>query len=287
MRHLDRVLAMGTCCCVCLMPLQTAKAQTCLGVSTEIVAQPMPNPPIDCTAELGLDICRLYADFDSQFPVHLLSVGSADITTTDPDGFYQNPFNAQDIAPSCVFVSFFPDLQCDSFVTIRYDCGPSPAGTDKTALDNLWDPCAFNCIIGGSGCEDNVFCGQALGGWFNSFPPNGQGNPLPGPDPDIFRVLIAQFAISAGENVSGSVEVFWHEHVGGKEGGTQSTMADFSCIPSCAEDFDGTGTVGAADLALLLGSWGPCRGCPADLDNDGDVDAADLAQLLGRWGPCT
>ncbi len=25
--------------------------------------------------------------------------------------------------------------------------------------------------------------------------------------------------------------------------------------------------------------------CPADLDGDGDVDAADLAQLLGSWGP--
>ena len=83
MRHLDRVLAsVGMCCCICLMPMQAAKAQTCLGVSTEILAQPMqqdcdgePCPPIDCTAELGLDICRLYADFDAQFPVHLFSVG--------------------------------------------------------------------------------------------------------------------------------------------------------------------------------------------------------------------
>ena len=127
MRLLGRVLVMGMCCCACLRPMQTAKAQTCLGVSTEIAAQPMqqdcdgePCPPIDCTAELGLDICRLYADFDAQFPVHLFSVGFADITTTDPDGFYQHPFNAADTAPSCVFVSFFPEIQCDSFVTIRY-----------------------------------------------------------------------------------------------------------------------------------------------------------------------
>ncbi|MDZ4754404.1 MAG: hypothetical protein SGJ11_07890 [Phycisphaerae bacterium] len=37
----------------------------------------------------------------------------------------------------------------------------------------------------------------------------------------------------------------------------------------------------------LLGSWGACRAlpCPADLDADGDVDAADLAILLGAWGP--
>ena len=54
----------------------------------------------------------------------------------------------------------------------------------------------------------------------------------------------------------------------------------------CPADFDGDGTVGASDLAQLLGSWGECAGCPADFDGDGDVDAADLASLLGSWGPC-
>ncbi len=52
-------------------------------------------------------------------------------------------------------------------------------------------------------------------------------------------------------------------------------------------DLDGDGTVGPADLAILLGSWGPCPqngDCPADLDGDGVVDAADLAMLLGNWG---
>lgn len=53
-------------------------------------------------------------------------------------------------------------------------------------------------------------------------------------------------------------------------------------------DLDGDGTVGPADLAILLGGWGPCPGlpdkCPADLDGDGAVGAADLAILLGNWG---
>ncbi len=56
--------------------------------------------------------------------------------------------------------------------------------------------------------------------------------------------------------------------------------------PACEADLDGDGTVGAADLAQLLGSWGPCKACPADFDGDGIIDAADLAQLLGNWGPC-
>ncbi len=45
-------------------------------------------------------------------------------------------------------------------------------------------------------------------------------------------------------------------------------------------------SVGTADLAILLGSWGPCEGCPMDFDDDGQVDAFDLAQVLGAWGLC-
>ncbi len=55
----------------------------------------------------------------------------------------------------------------------------------------------------------------------------------------------------------------------------------------CAEDLDGDGVVGASDLAVLLGSWGPCEGCPADFNGDGVVGAADLAVLLGSWGACS
>ncbi len=57
-------------------------------------------------------------------------------------------------------------------------------------------------------------------------------------------------------------------------------------VPCNPADFDNSGSVNAADLALLLGSWGPCAGCPADLNADGVVNAADLALLLGAWGPC-
>ena len=54
----------------------------------------------------------------------------------------------------------------------------------------------------------------------------------------------------------------------------------------CVGDLDGNGVVDAADLAILLGSWGPCVGCPSDLNGDNVVDAADLAMLLGSWGRC-
>lgn len=61
------------------------------------------------------------------------------------------------------------------------------------------------------------------------------------------------------------------------------------CEDSCPADFDGSGDISAADLAQLLGSWGPCPpdpGCSADLNDDGSVSAFDLALLLGAWGAC-
>ena len=67
--------------------------------------------------------------------------------------------------------------------------------------------------------------------------------------------------------------------------------ADPPCMPTCGDcdpaDLNHDGQVGAFDLALLLGSWGPCPDegdCPADLDGDGAVNAMDLAMLLGSWG---
>jgi len=45
--------------------------------------------------------------------------------------------------------------------------------------------------------------------------------------------------------------------------------------------------VSGADIAALLGVWGPCSGsCPADLTGDGAVTGADLAVLLAAWGNC-
>ena len=61
-------------------------------------------------------------------------------------------------------------------------------------------------------------------------------------------------------------------------------------VVSCPTDTDGDGDTDAADLAVLLGSWGPCgpgEACEC-LDNDtsGSIGAFDLAVLLGNWGPC-
>ncbi|MBX3354327.1 MAG: hypothetical protein KF724_01360 [Phycisphaeraceae bacterium] len=53
------------------------------------------------------------------------------------------------------------------------------------------------------------------------------------------------------------------------------------CIPA---DLNCDGVVNGADIAIVLGSWGPCPGCAADLNGDGVVNGADIAILLGNWG---
>ncbi len=50
-------------------------------------------------------------------------------------------------------------------------------------------------------------------------------------------------------------------------------------------DLDGDGQVGSSDLAIMIGTWGPCVDCPGDLDGDGVIGSTDLATLIGSWGP--
>jgi hypothetical protein len=56
----------------------------------------------------------------------------------------------------------------------------------------------------------------------------------------------------------------------------------------CPADLNGDCVVGAGDLAIILGAWGPtdCASFDADFDRSLEVGAPDLATLLGAWGPC-
>lgn len=48
-------------------------------------------------------------------------------------------------------------------------------------------------------------------------------------------------------------------------------------------DLNDDGTIDGADLGLLLGAWGACRGSCGDINLDGQVDGADLGLLLAAW----
>ena len=66
--------------------------------------------------------------------------------------------------------------------------------------------------------------------------------------------------------------------------GIIDTVGASDSQPAAGPDLNNDGQVSAFDLAILLGSWGPCPACPADLNGDGFVNAFDLAILLGSWG---
>ncbi len=79
-----------------------------------------------------------------------------------------------------------------------------------------------------------------------------------------------------------------HDPGHGVEGGDNIQI--WTSCGACPTDVDGSGDTGAADLAVLLGSWGPCapgEACAClDADGDGLLGPADLAVLLGAWGLC-
>ena len=69
-------------------------------------------------------------------------------------------------------------------------------------------------------------------------------------------------------------------------GWNAGAMTLLSAGSPCPWDLDGSGTVGTADLLMLLGAWGTDPGGPPDFDGDGSVGTTDLLELLANWGPC-
>jgi len=59
----------------------------------------------------------------------------------------------------------------------------------------------------------------------------------------------------------------------------------FEPLGPCPADLNGDAQVAAADLTILLSSWGALNSA-ADITGDGSVDAQDIAALLSAWGPC-
>ncbi len=236
--------------------------EQCQGITLEV------SEKTAACSEPGLRICNLSVVFEDPSD-RLISIGFTDIQTDAPDGFFQvSPeMGGANTAPLELLLGLFPILACDSFVTIGLKSVPV-GQTDYTGVDPDFDAAAFNCV------EPPDPCGQVSGGWYNSDPTSGQGTP-----DENGRVLVAQFTIADGSNVSGEVSIFFND-------GVLELPVSFSCFVLCPADLNGDGVVNAADLALLLGAWGLNPGNPADLNDDGAVNAADLALLLGSWGPC-
>lgn len=140
---------------------------------------------------------------------------------------------------------------------------------------NIFFPVAENNFLTPPLPADGVWVGQlAPGSYFAkaNHSVTGEGALASG----VFVRLIPDFF----SDCDGDGTFDWQEIVAGTQ-----PDANFNGIPDACEipgDLDHDGSVGAADLAILLGSWGSAGA--GDLDNDGTVGASDIAILLGLWG---
>ena len=92
-----------------------------------------------------------------------------------------------------------------------------------------------------------------------------------------------QFGFSVAMDGDNAIVGAWRNDDAGSNSGAAYVFEQ--SVP-CPVDLDGNGAVEPADLAILLGAWGPNPDHPADFNGDDVVNAADLAILLGNWGPC-
>jgi len=91
------------------------------------------------------------------------------------------------------------------------------------------------------------------------------------------------FAAVCGTHYKVSIGAFGAAGIG--TGTVTVAQAGTACPAACPADLNQDGTVGPADLGILLGGWGGAGA--TDLSGNGNTGPEDLGILLGAWGPCT
>ncbi len=258
---------------LCIVFAQTARADyfglEVLERSDLTICRDQTDPAIP----YKLDVCEVHVVFDDPGD-RLISTALCDVSTTDPNGFFQHTFGG-DTAPACNLLPVFPTLVCDSFVTLGLECD-----TGGSATDPDFDSTGFNTS------------GEVSGGWFNSAPANGQG----APDANG-RVMIARFSYKQNKTTSGNACLFIK--LAGSDDISTFLMQPFDCSvpggglpagdppdPACegatGSCFENNGTVGC--------DCGPCCDlictndpfcCEDPWDSSCADDACNLCDVLG------
>jgi len=139
-----------------------------------------------------------------------------------------------------------------------------------------------NPVLSPSGFTSSLIAVDALGRIFHN---NSHGAGSSVADIRAFSPTLSQdWSVSiAGVSQGGPSLAADGSLVVASTGGVRRYWTAPPCVP---EDLDCDGEIGAADIAILLGSWGPCGkgACTADIDGDGSVGPADLTALLAAWG---
>ena len=179
-------LLLLTSCALCIASVQTARADYFGLEVVERTDLTICQDPSEPDIPFKLEVCEVSIVFDDPTD-RLISVAFTNVSTTDPAGFFQHPLNFVNTAPACALIALEPTVECDSFVTLGEEC----ADGDASTLDPDFDSTKFNTL------------GEVSGGWYNSAPSNGQG------DPDANgRVMIGRFSYKQNKNTTGDVCIF-------------------------------------------------------------------------------
>lgn len=96
------------------------------------------------------------------------------------------------------------------------------------------------------------------------------------------------FSVALGTATNGPIVIGCVTDANGDIASAGSAYGFLGPGNACASDLDGDFSTGAADLSLLLASWGLTGedASGVDINLDGIVDATDLSLMLTGWGTC-
>jgi len=206
------------------------------------------------------------------------------VVTGDPGDVVSVPIGLYDGTTNCCGVKAefeLPDCECALFTEVHVECisdgNPNTYEYNVTfTVNNISQSPAFTATW--------LFFIPPAAAPYNFMPTVKNVFPLTSPGQTVVGPVKLTFTSPPGANWTLDVPVSIHNanlaiccdailHLEEPE----------PCPPSCSPDLNGDGVVNGADLALVLGQWGPSKGTCADLNSDGVVNGADLAILLGNW----
>lgn len=96
------------------------------------------------------------------------------------------------------------------------------------------------------------------------------------------------FSVALGTATNGPIVIGCNTDTNGDISNAGSAYGFLGPGNACASDLDGDFSIGAADLSLLLASWGLTGedASGVDINLDGIVDAIDVSLMLAGWGTC-
>ena len=206
-----------------------------------------------------------------------------DIIVTFDDGSIADPVNG---CHNCGDPPVCGDGDCvfgETFESCPEDCDDSGCATGQIADCDLSGECWTDAWIGDGFCDGTAQeWGANLCCYDGGTPGAFDGGDCTAEDCGESGDPTGACCVDTTCSISTEADCF------GEWQGADTACHTNTCRSDCLGDFNDDGSIGGADLTILLNQWG-CTGqdCTADLDGNGTVDGADLTIILNNWGACS